>query len=191
MRPRVLRIDRDRELAEQSLDPLVVRPLLRRLEREAVLRPPYAIHEVVGRRAGDRRVRRVEREPELLDEPEIRDVSLTDQLAAELHRAAVVDRGLLDATAHPVTRLEHEDVGPAERKIARSGEPCEAGADDDDVSHNGAVSSSARMRSASAGRCAVTEAPTSYSSTSPELATSACTRSPPGSATNTCVVEPR
>jgi len=51
--------------------------------------------------------------------------------------------------------------------------------------------SSASTRSASAGRHTVTAVPTSYSSTSPELATSACTRSPPGRLRSTCVVEPR
>ena len=116
---------------------------------------------------------------------------LPDHLATELHRAGTVDGDLLDTPPDPIARLEHEHVGATTREIARGGEPGEPGADDHDVRHAGTVSSSARMRSASAGRCAVTAAPTSYSSTSPEFATSACTRSPPGSATNTWVVEPR
>ena len=69
---------------------------------------------------------------------------------------------------------------PPEHEIARGGEPGQPCADDHDVRHAGTVSSSARMRNASAGRYAVTAAPTSYSSTSPEFATSACTRSPAG-----------
>ena len=114
-----------------------------------------------------------------------------DELAPELDRSPLVDGDLLDAAAHTVARLENEDVGSTEGEIACGRQPGEARSDDDDVGHPVAASSSARMRSASAGRCAVTAAPTSYSSTSPEFATSACTRSPPGSETNTCVVDPR
>ena len=116
---------------------------------------------------------------------------LSDELAAELHGTSTVDRDLLDPTADPIARLEHEDVGATGREISRGSQPGEPGTEDDDVRHAVTASSSARIRSASAGRCAVTAAPTSYSSTSPEFATSACTRSPPGSTTNTCVVEPR
>ena len=191
MRPRVVRIDGGDELAEEPLHSLVVGSLLGRVEREAVLRATHAVRQVVRGRSGDRGVRRVEREPELLDETEVGRVRRPDQLAAELHRPTIVDRDLLDSPSDPLARLEHEHVGAAEHEIACSGEPGEPGADDHDVRHAGTVSSSARMRNASAGRYAVTAAPTSYSSTSPEFATSACTRSPPGSATNTCVVEPR
>jgi hypothetical protein len=191
MRPRVVRIDGRDELAKRALDTLVVRPLLHRLEGKAVLGSMDAVHEVVGRGAGDRRVRRVERQAELLDEAEVGRVRVPDHLAAELNGAAVVHGHLLDPTSDPLARLEHEHVGAAVHEIACGSKPGQASADDHDVRHAGTVSSSARMRSASAGRCAVTDAPTSYSSTSPELATSACTRSPPGSATKTCVVEPR
>ena len=59
--------------------------------------------------------------------------ALPDHLAAELHGAAVVDRDLLDATADPFARLEHEHVRAAVREIARGGEPGQAGPDDDDV----------------------------------------------------------
>ena len=116
---------------------------------------------------------------------------LPDHLAAELHRAGAVDGNLLDTPSDPVARLEQEHVGATQHEIARGGEPGQPCADDHDVRHAGTASSSARMRNASAGRYAVTAAPTSYSSTSPEFATSACTRSPPGSTTNTWVVEPR
>ena len=152
MRPRVVRIDGGDELAEQPLDTLVVGALLGRVEREAVLRATHAVRQVVGRRTGDGRVRRIERQPELLDEPEVGGVRRPDQLAAELHRASVVHRDLLDPPSDPVARLEHEHVGAAEHEIARGGEPGQPGADDHDVRHAGTVSSSARMRSASAGR---------------------------------------
>src|SRR6185436_14814237 len=102
----------------------------------------------------------------------------------------VVDGDLLHAAAHPVPGLEDDHVGAAACEVARGREPGEPCADDEYVGHATAASSSARIRSASAGRCAVTDAPTSYSSTSPELATSAWTRSPPGRATKTCVVDP-
>ena len=96
-----------------------------------------------------------------------------DELAAELHRPPVVDGDLLDPAADAVARLENEDVGAAPGEIPRRGEPGEPRTHDDDVAHAETASSSARMRSASAGRWAVTAAPTSYSSTSPEFATSA------------------
>ena len=116
---------------------------------------------------------------------------LPDHLAAELNGPPVVDGDLLDAAADTVSRLEHHDVRAAPHEIACGSQPGQARSDNDDVGHAVTASSSARMRSASAGRWAVTVAPTSYSSTSPEFATSACTRSPPGSATKTWVVEPR
>ena len=58
---------------------------------------------------------------------------LADELAAELHRATVVDRDLLDAPADPVSRLEHEDVRAAGDEIARRDQPGEPGAEDEDV----------------------------------------------------------
>ena len=114
MRPRIVGVDGRDELAEEPLDALVVGALLRRREREAVLGAQHAVDEVVRRRARDGRVRRREREPELLDEPEVGRVRTPDELAAELNGPAFVDGDLLDAAADAVARLEHEDVRAAD-----------------------------------------------------------------------------
>ena len=126
----IVRIDGGDELAEEALDPLVVGALLGSVEREPVLGASDARPR--GRTSSHRRpsrVRRVERQPELLDEPEVRGVCLPDELAAELHRAGAVDGDLLDPPSDPVARLEHEHVGAAAHEIARSREPGEPGAD--------------------------------------------------------------
>jgi hypothetical protein len=60
-------------------------------------------------------------------------VERADHLAAELHQAAVGERRLLDPTARPVARLEHEHVGTAAGELAGSGEPRQAGAQHHDV----------------------------------------------------------
>ena len=118
MRPRILRIHGCREPPEQLLAALEVRALGRAREREPVLGPEHAIDEVVGRGTCDRRIRRVEREPELLHQPEIRSVRLPDHLAAELNGPPVVDGDLLDAAADTVACLEHHDVRAAPHEIA-------------------------------------------------------------------------
>ena len=173
MRPRILRIHGCREPPKQLLAALEVGALGRGREWEAFLGPQHAVDEVVRRRAGDGGVGRVEREPELVHKPEIRRVRLPDHLAAELNGSPVVDGNLLDSAADTFARLEHQNVRAALHEVARGGQPSQACSDNDNVGHVVTASSSARMRRASAGRCAVTAEPTSYSSTSPEFATSA------------------
>ena len=56
-----------------------------------------------------------------------------DDLAAELHRAAVVDPDLLDAPTDALPRFEHRDVGAAESEVARGGKAGEAGAEHEHV----------------------------------------------------------
>ena len=56
-----------------------------------------------------------------------------DDLAAELHRAAVVDPELLDAPADALPGLEHRDVGASESEVARCGKAGEPGAEHEDV----------------------------------------------------------
>ena len=56
-----------------------------------------------------------------------------DDLAAELHRAAVVDPELLDAPADSLAGLEHRDVGASESEVARCGEAGEPGSEHEDV----------------------------------------------------------
>ncbi len=114
-----------------------------------------------------------------------------DDLAAKLHRAALVDGHLLDTSSDPIPSLEDDDVRSAGDEVAGSREAGEPRSEDDHVRHGVSTSSGARTRSASGGKCAVTLAPTSNSSTSSAFATSACRRSPPGSVTYTWVVEPR
>ena len=152
MRPGIRRIDGDDQLAEQPLDPSEVAALRVGCEGKSVVGAEDTVDEVVRRRASDRRVRRVERETELLDEAEVRGVRLPDQLAAELNGSSVVDGDLLDSAAHTIARLEHENVRTTQEEIARGRQPGEACSHDDDVAHPLAASSSARILSASAGR---------------------------------------
>ena len=62
-------------------------------------------------------------------------MEVADELAAELHDAAVRDLRLLDPAARPVARLEHDDVAAGAVQVARRREPGQAGAHDDDVGH--------------------------------------------------------
>ena len=59
-------------------------------------------------------------------------------LAAELHQPAVGQRRLLDPPARAVARLQHHDVRPAGREIARGRQPREPRAQHHDVvaAHN-------------------------------------------------------
>ena len=169
----------------------MVAPLLVGREREAVLRAEDAVDEVVGGCACHARVRRREREPELLDEPEVRGVRGADELAAELHRATV-DVDLLDATADPLASLEHDDVGAAVGQVARRRQAGQAGPEDDDVGHAPVPSAFvARTRSASGGRCAETRSPRPNGGSAPVFASSAWRVAPLAVRTITCVVEPR
>ncbi len=65
-----------------------------------------------------------------------------DDLAAELHRAAVVDPELLDAPADSLPGLEHRDVGTSESEVARCGEAGEPGSEHEDVGQAALLSSS-------------------------------------------------
>ena len=58
-----------------------------------------------------------------------------DQLAAQLHDAAVVEHRLLDPAAGPPARLEQLDVGAGRREVARRGQSREAGAEHEHVAH--------------------------------------------------------
>src|SRR6185437_11839392 len=97
------------------------------------------------------RVRRRERQAQLLDETEICGMGVPDQLTAELHGTSVVAGDLLDTPADAVAGLEHENVGAPLCEVTRRGQPREACAEHEDVGHAVTASSSARMRSASAG----------------------------------------
>ena len=129
------------ELPPLPLDSLVVLSLGIAPNREIVAALD-AFVEVVRRRAFDRDVARLECQPELVHELEIRRVHRADDLAAELHRTAAVDTQLLDAAAHASTRLEDDHVRSAGRQVPCRREPGEPGAEDEDV---GQPASSRRM----------------------------------------------
>ena len=59
----------------------------------------------------------------------------TGELAAELHKPAVLEGRLDHPAAGAVAGLEHDDVGPRGRQVAGGREAGEAGPDDDRVSH--------------------------------------------------------
>ncbi len=59
-------------------------------------------------------------------------------LAAELDHAPVVEHRLLDATARPVARLEHLDVGARGDQVARGGQAGQPRAEHEHVAHQGA-----------------------------------------------------
>jgi hypothetical protein len=80
-------------------------------------------------------------------------VDRADELAAHLYRPAAVRRiDLLDTPAHPVARLQHDDVGASRDEVTRGCKTGKAGAQDEDVAQAVAASSSASTRSASGGR---------------------------------------
>ena len=67
-----------------------------------------------------------------------------DELRAELDGRAVVETGRVDASTHPVARLEHVDLeAPSRQRLGRR-EPGEAGPDDDDPTGGQAQRGSAR-----------------------------------------------
>jgi hypothetical protein len=196
MGPRVVGIDGRGELAEETFDALVVLPFPIAREREAVLRAVEAVDEVVRRRAGDRGVRGVERQSELVHEPQVGRVSLPDELAAELHGALVVDGDLLDAAPDAVARLEHEDVCAAGGQIPGRRKAGEPGPENEDVPHVASSTAagagdSTSTRRASRGRCALTRSPSRTASSSPAFVTSACNCAADGRRRCSWVVEPR
>jgi hypothetical protein len=80
-------------------------------------------------------------------------VDRPDELATHLHRPAAVRRvHLLDASTHPVTRLQHDDVRATCDEVTRGRKTGKAGTEDEDVAQAVAASSSASTRSASGGR---------------------------------------
>ena len=148
MGPGVGRIDGRDELCPLPLDALVVLPLAAVAERE-VVSTLHALEQVVGRLPRHAGIARLEREPELLDEPEIGRVHRPHDLAAELHRPAALLRKLLDPAADPPAGLEHEDVRARAGEVARRGQSGEAGAEDEDV---GQPASSLRIAARSRAR---------------------------------------
>jgi len=60
-------------------------------------------------------------------------VERPDDLAAELHRATIVDPDLLDAPTDALPRFEHRDIGAAESEVACRGKAGKAGAEHEDV----------------------------------------------------------
>ncbi len=60
---------------------------------------------------------------------------LRDDLAAELHRPAVLEQGLLDAAPGTVARLEDEHVGAGVHQVPPSRQTREAGPHHDHVTH--------------------------------------------------------
>ena len=132
MRPGVGRIDGRRERAVEPLDALVVLALGGRGEGP-VVRSHHSFGEVVRREPGDACVARLQRQAELGDETQVRGVERPDDLAAELHRAAVVDPELLDAPADSLPGLEHRDVGTSESEVACCGEAGKPRSEHEDV----------------------------------------------------------
>ena len=141
-------------VGEEPLDALVVGPVVRGREREAVARPGHALEQVERLGAWRRHVARREGEAELVDELEVRRVHPPDHLPAELDEPAVRRAGLLDAPPDAVPCLEHGHVRARGREVARGGEAGQAGAEDEDVAQL-----PARTRSASGGRWTVTSSP--------------------------------
>ena len=81
----------------------------------------------------------------------------SDDLAAELHRPAVVDADLLHAAADAVSRLEHGHVGAGGGEVSCCGQPGQAGAEHEDVVHT--VSSRSSTAAASAAAASLSTSP--------------------------------
>ena len=129
VRPRVVGVDGTGERAERRLEAPGLGPLGRR-------EPLAAAHALAQERrplAVGVDVALLDRQAELLGQPEVGPLERARQLAAELDATAVGQVGLLDAAAHAVARLEHEHVGAAEGEVAGGGQPGEAGAEDEHV----------------------------------------------------------
>ena len=121
---------------EEPLDALVVRPLLVAREREHLVAPRDTFEQIERLRALLAEIARLEREPELLDEPEVRRVDAADDLAAELRRAATVDIQLLHAPADAIARLEDGHVRAPRGEVARGGQAGEPGPEHEHVAHS-------------------------------------------------------
>ena len=111
-----------------------------------------------------------------------------DDLAAQLHDAAVVEHRLLDAPAGAPARLEQLDVGAAGREVARGGEAGEPGPEDQHVA--------AHRRTWPCRGCQPmrTRSPSSQRLSARARAvfcSSAITRAPRASSTMICVIVPR
>ena len=129
VRPRVVGVDGRGQRAE---------PLLGGVERRALwpgepVAEDATLRQHPGVLARGRRERVDEREPELVDEPAVRRVPRADDLPAELQQPAVRQLGLLDATAGPVARLEHDHVGAGRGEVAGGREAREPGPQHRDV----------------------------------------------------------
>ena len=112
-----------------------------------------------------------------------------DDLAAHLDDAAVVEHGLLDATARAVARLEHLHVGAAGREVARRGQAGEPRTEDQHVAGH------QRSTCPCSGRQPMrTLSPSSQRSSARARAvfcSSAISRAPGPSSTISCVIVPR
>ena len=132
--PRVGGVDAAREPPELRVDASkvvavgIVHPGCALADRDALGGTP-------GGRQIDRRVARLESQPQLADQLAVCVHPIGDHLATPLHRTSVREQLLLDAATGAPARLEHDDVGAARGQVARGGQAGESGAQHHHVMH--------------------------------------------------------
>jgi hypothetical protein len=124
VRPRVGRIDRPGQGDQRGLHAHGVL-LVRGGEERRPRTGARSLHQVPAHRPRLGDVGRLQREPELAGQLQVRRTERAHDLAAHLHGPAVVEHDPLDPPAGPVARLEHLDVGAARHEIAGRRQPGE------------------------------------------------------------------